>query len=46
MVTAVDAFLTVIANQASSTKQKGVVSSGMLRNRLNATDEIITQKPL
>ncbi len=46
MVTVVDAFLTVIANQASSTELKGIVSSEMLRNKLREVDETIGQKML
>ncbi|WP_415928184.1 hypothetical protein [Slackia piriformis] len=42
VVTVVDAFLTVAANQASSTEQKGVVSSEMLRNKSREPDETIS----
>ena len=46
MVTVVDAFLTVTTHQASSTEQKGVAPSEMLRNEFRKTDETISQEPL
>ena len=46
VVTVVDAFLTISAFRASSTEQKGIASSGMLRNSFRDFNETIDLYPL